>query len=37
MTYVVAIRILNKRQGVEGNFVHELDPLALRCMVNAAL
>jgi hypothetical protein len=37
MTYVVAIRILNKRQGIEGNFVHELDPLTLRCVVDAAL
>ena len=36
-TYVVAVRVLDEREGVVGDLVDELNALVLRRVVNAAL
>ena len=36
-TYIVAVRVLDEREGVVGDLVDELDALVLRRMVDAAL
>lgn len=37
LTYIVSVRILHKRQGVISYFLHQLNPLLIRGMVDATL
>lgn len=36
-TNIVAVRVLNERQRIVGDFIHELDTLVVRSMIDAAL
>lgn len=36
-TNVVAVRVLNERQCVVSDFIHKLDPLVIRSMIDTTL